>query len=150
MAKKMAMGLLHLEFTYIRLMRIQNFLLRLYPHFMVLKHNCRHNKSRSNARVIVDYVLWSFNGNIGSWLVSYVTSWENCYTCNSFSFTKIQYLSWGGGGLNENYELNNFHFELSGICPNISCIKNALKGSAFAMFPLLHFYLNVFFYIHWL
>lgn len=148
--KKMAMGLLHLEFTYIRLMQIQKFLLRLYPHFMVLKHNCRHNKSRSNARVIVDYVLWSFNGNIGSWLVSYVTSWENCYTCNSFSFTKIQYLFWGGGGLNENYELNNFHFELSGICPNISCIKNALKGSAFDMFPLLHFYLNVFFYIHWL
>lgn len=70
----MAMGLLHLEFTYIRLMRIQKFLLRLYPHFMVLKHNCRHNKSRSNARVIVDYVLWSFDGNIGSWLVSYVTS----------------------------------------------------------------------------
>lgn len=72
--KKRAMGLLHLEFTYIRLMRIQNFLLRLYPHFMVLKHNCRHNKSRSNARVIVDYVSWSCNGYIGSWLVSYVTS----------------------------------------------------------------------------
>lgn len=69
------------------------FLLRLYPHFMVLKHNCRHNKSRSNARVIVDYVLWSFNGNIGSWLVSYVTSWENCYMFNSFSFTKTLYLS---------------------------------------------------------
>lgn len=71
----MAMGLLHLEFTYIRLMRIQKILLRLYPHFMVLKHNCRHNKSRSNARVIVDYVSWSCNGGyIGSWLVSYVTS----------------------------------------------------------------------------
>lgn len=69
------------------------FLLRLYPHFMVLKHNCRHNKSRSNARVIVDYVSWSCNGYIGSWLVSYVTSWENCYMFNSFSFTKTLYLS---------------------------------------------------------
>lgn len=60
---------------------------------MVLKHNCRHNKSRSNARVIVDYVSWSCNGYIGSWLVSYVTSWENCYMFNSFSFTKTLYLS---------------------------------------------------------